>query len=96
MALTTLNLDRIHARGYTDNAADFMVEKLTKLLPGNTQDVFAADCLSLNERRDIDTLNRFRKFGGPGPRCSITGRSTESSLIHIKELKSGACFDCRI
>ena len=44
------DLDRIHAKGYTDNVVDLMVGKLNRL-PARNSDGIAAACLSRQQRR---------------------------------------------
>ena len=53
------NLDRIHAKGYTDNVVDLMVGKLTRL-PDRDPGGIAAACLPRQHRRNHDTFDRSR------------------------------------
>ena len=53
--------NRIHAKGYTDNVADLMAGKLTRL-PGQDPKGLAAACLPWKHRRNP---NAFPCFGDP-------------------------------
>jgi serine/threonine protein kinase len=73
-------LDRIHAKGYTDNVVDLMVGKLTRL-PLETQAALQQLACLGQCRRDHDAFDRSRKiergcpFGSLGRRSPRAGRA---------------------
>ena len=68
----TWDLERIRAKGYTDNVVDLMVGKLTRL-PANTQKALQLLACLGNRRRDHDAVDRPRDFGRAGPRGAVGG-----------------------
>ena len=64
------DVDRIHAKGYTDNVVDLMVGKLARL-PPETPEGAAAVGLSRRRRRHHDARDRARDLGGRGSRGSL-------------------------
>ena len=61
------DLNRIHAKGYTDNVVDLMVGKLNRL-PVETQKALQ-ELACLGNSADVATLcHRSRSVGGRGPR----------------------------
>ena len=65
------DLDRIHAKGYTDNVVDLMVGKLHRL-PVDTQKALQ-QLACLGTPRDLDPCSCSRDIGGGGPRGSVGG-----------------------
>ena len=55
------DLDRIHAKGYTDNVVDLMVGKLNRL-PADTQKALQQLACLGNSCRDRDAFDRPRDF----------------------------------
>ena len=75
------DLDRIHAKGYTDNVVDLMVGKLTRL-PADTQNALQQLACLGNSRRDHDAFDRPRDVGGAGrtrPLWQAVARSWSSA-----------------
>ena len=70
------DLDRIHAKGYTDNVVDLMVGKLTRL-PAETQKALQQLACLGNSAEISDAFDRSRNLGGAGPRGSVGGGSLE-------------------
>ena len=69
------DLDRIHAKGYTDNVVDLMVGKLNRL-PVDTQKALQ-QLACLGNSAAVRTLShRSRDIGGGGPCGSVGGRSS--------------------
>ena len=67
------DLDRIRAKGYTENVVELMVGKLGQLACGNASRA-AATRLSRKCRQDRDAFDRSGNFGGPCPRGPLGGR----------------------
>ena len=63
-------LDRLHAKGYTDNVVDLMVGKLTRLPARNPGGVAAAR-LPRQRRRDHDAFDRSREIERGGRRSDL-------------------------
>ena len=66
------DLDRIHAKGYTDNVVDLMVGKLTRLPVETQQALQHLACLG-NVADDPDAVDRSRDLGGAGARGAVAG-----------------------
>ena len=66
------DLDRIHAKGYTDNVVDLMVGKLTACRPKRRRRCSSWRASETSPRSR--TVGRLRDFGGAGPRGSVAGR----------------------
>ena len=67
------DLDRIHAKGYTDNVVDLDGREAHPPAGSNTGCVAAAR-LSRKQRRPYDTLDRARDFQAAGPRSALASR----------------------
>ena len=66
------DLNRIHAKGYTDNVVDLMVGKLNRL-PVETQNALQQLACLGNSAEFDDAFHRPRDLGGGGPRGSVGG-----------------------
>ena len=69
------DLDRIHAKGYTENVVELMVGKLTRL-PASTRAALQQLAKSWKQRRPHDTLDRARDFQAAGPRSAVASRAS--------------------
>ena len=69
------DLDRIHAKGYTENVVELMVGKLTRL-PATTRAALQQLASSWKQRRPYDTLDRARDFQAAGPRSAVASRAS--------------------
>ena len=66
------DLNRIHAKGYTDNVVDLMVEKLNRLPHDNTESIAAA-CLPGKYRREHHAFDCSWDIGRRAPLGSVGG-----------------------
>jgi len=90
-------LNRLHAKGYTDNVVDLMVGKLSRL-PVETQLALPAARLPRQHRRDHDAFNRSREidrgrpFGSLGRRSSGAGRAPGGSYKFVHDRVQEAAY----
>ena len=66
------DLNRIHAKGYTDNVVDLMVGKVEPPARRNPEGTTRV-CLPGKQRRDRHAFHRSRDIGGGGPLGSVGG-----------------------
>ena len=93
------DLDRIHAKGYTDNVVDLMVGKLARLPVETQQALQQLACLG-NVADDHDAFDRSRDLGGADPRGAVaggpsgTGRAPGGALPVRPRPGAGGCLLC--
>ena len=88
------DLDRIHAKGYTDNVVDLMVGKLERL-PADTQQALQQLACLGNIAEITDACARPRDVGGAGPRGAVAGRPSGIRRAPGGRLHGSSTTACR-
>ena len=76
------DLERIRAKGYTDNVVDLMVGKLTRLPRRNAEGAAAAG-LPRQRRRDRDAFDRSRDIGGAESQAALWEAVRQELVVRL-------------